>query len=323
MMPFSNITSQTGVVVNMCESQLPSGQPRSFHRGWSEWFFSWRFGASWRRTRSLPGGDEGHWHPSRTANRWEKWEISFVFQGPLAEMGFCWSLLCLEWFTWNKCILEAKSDSSWYQKFEARNFWMFCEVSFVLALRQLRCQNYEGWVSPFCWRQVQEPLQDFQMRTTRGGRFFFVYGWKLEAADWHIVKSRDAESQARRCASRWIFCRSVEASWYHLQGEWAALGRGGTEKTCVTTVPCPRFARGSRRNWSDIVRQQHLLNIKRKPGEMLFECGWVKWPGADASGDSNVAEPRCLWFFFAAMGHDCKMNCQKFPCKFPWCGFWI
>ena len=52
--------------------------------------------------------------------------------------------------------------------------WMFCEVSFVSALRQLQCQNYEGWVSPFCWRQVQEPLQDFQMRTTRGGRFFLM-----------------------------------------------------------------------------------------------------------------------------------------------------
>lgn len=214
MMPFSNITSHQDSQDRFTVGEVSgSSHDASGHRGEEPEVFPEAMKVIGILRERLTGG--------------EKWEVSIIFQGPLGEMGFCWSLLCLEWFTWNKCILEAKSDSS-YQKFEARNFWMFCKVSFVSALRQLQCQNYEGWVSPFCWRQVQEPLQDFQMRTTRGGRFF------LEAADWHIVKCRDPESQARWRASRWIFCRSVEASWYHLQGEWAALGRGGTEKIWVT-----------------------------------------------------------------------------------------
>ena len=285
MMPFSNITSHQDSQDRFTVGEVSgSSHDASGHRGEEPEVFPEAMKVIGILRERLTGG--------------EKWEVSIIFQGPLGEMGFCWSLLCLEWFTWNKCILEAKSDSSWYQKFEARNFWMFCEVSFVSALRQLQCQNYEGWVSPFCWRQVQEPLQDFQMRTTRGGRFF----WRQQTGILSNAVTLNLRHGGVQVAESSV--EVLKQADIIFKVNEPLLDEVGQKRS------------GWRRNWSDIVRQQHLLNIKRKPGEMLFECGWVKCPGADASGDSNVAEPRFLWFFLRPWAMIARWTVKSFPASF-------
>ena len=284
MMPFSNITSHQDSQDRFTVGEVSgSSHDASGHRGEEPEVFPEAMKVIGILRERLTGG--------------EKWEVSFIFQGPLGEMGFCWSLLCLEWFTWNKCILEAKSDSSWYQKFEARNFWMLRWASCQLCASYSAKTTKDGFLH-FVGDRCRSLCRIFRWGLHEVGSFF----WRQQTGILSNAVTLNLRHGGVQVAESSV--EVLKQADIIFKVNEPLLDEVGQKRS------------GWRRNWSDIVRQQHLLNIKRKPGEMLFECGWVKCPGADASGDSNVAEPRFLWFFLQPWAMIARWTVKSFTASF-------